>query len=479
MDWVPDDDTRTHQPQEAAVSTPTYAPPPAAHDRRDDLPPPMWSAAGAPPAAPPAAPPPTPGPSPAPADPPAPTKPHGRRTLATALALVLVAGTGLGAGALIGSQLTGDATTSTSAGAVAGGTTDGSAGGTTDGSAGTGTAPVMPGQGSAPGSGTLPDGRTDPGSGSMPGTSSSSKTAATTAQQVGVVTISTTLGLSGGQAAGTGMVLTADGEVLTNHHVIAGATVITVTVESTGTSYPAEVVGYDTAADIAVLDIEAEGLTTVTTSSDAAAVGDEVVGVGNAGGTGTLTSAEGTVTALGATVTATDESTGESETVRGLIASDAAIESGDSGGPLLDADGEVVGVDTAVQTDRTGATEVAYSIPIASALSTVEAIHDEAADGVDSDTSDTLHVGLTPMLGVSISDAAEVVAVVEGSLADELGLVAGDTITSVDGTRVTTADQLRAAVAALTVGERATFTWTTSDGTRRTGAGVVAEGPPQ
>lgn len=446
------------------MSTPTYAPPPAAHDRRDDLAPPSWSPAPAP-AAPPA--------------PPAPSRPHGRRTVATALALVLVAGTGLGAGALIGSRLTGATATSATTGTVSGGTTDGTGGSSADGSAGTGTVPVLPGQGSAPGAGTLPDGSTDPGTGSMPGTSSSSKTTATAAQQVGVVTISTTLGLTGGKAAGTGMILTSDGEVLTNHHVIAGATAITVTVESTGASYSAEVVGYDTAADIAVLDLEAEGLDTVTTSSDAAAIGDEVVGVGNAGGTGTLTSAEGTVTALGATVTATDESTGESETVRGLIASDAAIESGDSGGPLLDADGEVVGVDTAVQTDRTGATQLAYSIPIASALSTVEAIHDEASDGVDSDTSDTLHVGLTPMLGVSISEDAEVVAVVEGSLADELGLKAGDTITAIDGTRVTTADQLRAAVAALTVGERATFTWTSSDGTRHTAAGVVAEGPPQ
>ena len=420
------------------MTTPTYAPPPAPHDRRDDVPPPSsWSPV---PAVPPAH--------------PAPPRPRRHGTLAAAVALVLVAGTGLGTGALISSRLGGGAATSTSTG-------------------------TLPDGGTLPGTGALPDGGTGPGAGSMPGTSSSSKTAATTAQQVGVVTISTTLGLSGANAAGTGMVLTADGEVLTNHHVIAGATVITVTVESTGTSYPAEVVGYDTAADIAVLDIEAEGLATVTTASDAAAVGDEVVGVGNAGGTGALTSAEGTVTGLGASVTATDESTGESETVRGLIASDAAIESGDSGGPLLDSAGQVVGVDTAVQTDRTGATAVAYSIPIASALRTVAAIHDEASDGVDSDTADALHVGRTPMLGVSISDAAAVVAVVEGSLADELGLVAGDTITAVDGHRVATADQLRAAVAALTVGEQATFTWTSSDGTRHTGTGVVAEGPPQ
>src|SRR5690349_10315609 len=112
----------------------------------------------------------------------------------------------------------------------------------------------------------------------------------------GVVTITTQLGYENGEAAGTGMVLTSAGEVLTNNHVIAGATTITVAVPGTGHRYGARVVGYDVRDDVAVLQLQgASNLKTVSLASSKPAVGQKVKAVGNAGGTGSLSSATGRV----------------------------------------------------------------------------------------------------------------------------------------------------------------------------------------
>src|SRR6476661_4635414 len=158
------------------------------------------------------------------------------------------------------------------------------------------------------GSGQLGDGQSGSGQsgdqlGGDPfgtGASTSALGAATEAQQIGIVDIDTVLGYQGAQAAGTGMVLTADGEILTNNHVVAGATSITVTIVSSGERYQASVVGTDATDDVAVLQLSgASDLTTANLSSSAnLAVGDAVTGVGNAGGTGGVPSASpGEVTA--------------------------------------------------------------------------------------------------------------------------------------------------------------------------------------
>ena len=124
----------------------------------------------------------------------------------------------------------------------------------------------------------------------------------------GVVLIDTVLRYAGARGAGTGVVLTSSGQIMTNYHVVEGTTSITVTVASTGTTYMATVVGHDQTHDVALLQLEdASGLDTVAVDRDPVAVGDQVTAVGNAGGTGSLTAADGKVTALNATVTTAAE----------------------------------------------------------------------------------------------------------------------------------------------------------------------------
>ncbi|ONI71607.1 hypothetical protein BWI15_15705 [Kribbella sp. ALI-6-A] len=166
----------------------------------------------------------------------------------------------------------------------------------------------------------------------------------------GLVNVNTVLGFEGARAAGTGIVLTPDGEVLTNHHVVQGATQISVVDVGNGKTYQASVVGYDDNHDVAVLKLkDASGLQTAKIGdSSSVKLGDQVVGIGNAGGVGGQPSyAAGKVTGLNQAITATDESGQDPENLTGLIATDANIQAGDSGGPLANTSGEVVGVDTA------------------------------------------------------------------------------------------------------------------------------------
>jgi S1-C subfamily serine protease len=178
-------------------------------------------------------------------------------------------------------------------------------------------------------------------------------------------------------AAGTGIVLTATGEVLTNYHVISGATRITATDIGTGRSYPATVIGYDAADDIAVLRLTgATGLPTATLATEAATVGQTVIGVGNAEGRGGAPAwAAGAVTNLSRSVVSTDERRKSSRTLTGMLQSTAPIVPGYSGGALVNTAGEVVGVDTcgSFPTPGTPATD-AYAIPITTAMRVVGAI---------------------------------------------------------------------------------------------------------
>ena len=224
----------------------------------------------------------------------------------------------------------------------------------------------------------------------------------------GLVDIDTTLGYQSEQAAGTGIVVTSSGEVLTNNHVINGATTISATDVGNGKTYSASVVGYDRTKDIAVLQLHnASGLQTATLSdSSKAAVGEDVVGVGNAGGTGgTPSAAGGTVTALNQSITASDQGDGSSENLTGLIQTNANIQAGDSGGALVNTSGEVVGIDTAAsagfsfQSQGQSAGNQGYAIPINEAVSLAKSI-------IAGDASSTIHIGPTAFLGVEISSAA-------------------------------------------------------------------------
>ncbi|MFQ1000731.1 S1C family serine protease [Modestobacter sp. SSW1-42] len=307
------------------------------------------------------------------------------------------------------------------------------------------------------------------------GGSSSTATAAGTAtadQVVGVVDIVTELGYSGGEAAGTGMVLTADGEVLTNNHVVEGATGITVTVLSTGEQFTATVVGTAPTADVAVLQLsDASGLDTVQLDSDGVELGEAVTAVGNAGGDPTSTSAApGTVTALDRSITASSESGTDPEQLTGLIETNADVQAGDSGGPLFDADGEVVGMDTAASS---GGAVQSYAIPIDTAMDLVGQVR----DGVD---DATVHQGLPAFLGVSVADGtggATIAGVVADGPADQAGIGAGDVVTAVGGTPVGSADDLTTALAAQDPGDEVGVTWTDAAGTSQTAAVTLVAGP--
>lgn len=313
-----------------------------------------------------------------------------------------------------------------------------------------------------------------PSTGTTAGTDETEAVDATSAQEVGLVYITTTLDYGTGQAAGTGMILTAGGEILTNHHVVEGATSISVEVVSTGQTYDAEVVGYDATSDVAVIQLDdASGLTPVETDVDEAVqVGDAVTGVGNANGDGGAASAAaGTVVALDQSITVSSETGGESSTLSDLIQIDADIIAGDSGGALYDDDGEVIGMNTAASS---GTTDVqGYAVPIASAL----AIADQIEAGEE---SGTVEIGNHGYLGVTLSadvTGALVAGVVEDSPAAEAGLTAGSTITSFDGTAVTSADALSTAVAGHEVGDRVTVAWTDTSGGAHTETITLGTGP--
>ena len=166
--------------------------------------------------------------------------------------------------------------------------------------------------------------------------------------------------------------LTSNGEVLTNNHVVDGATKISVTDIGNGETYSATVVGYDLGRDVAVLQLQgASGLKTAQLATSKPSIGEAVVAIGNAGGTGgTPTSAGGSITALGQSITASDELTGSSEQLSGLIEVNANVEAGDSGGPLVNAAGQVIGMDTAASQSFAFSAQgnAGFAIPISAAI---------------------------------------------------------------------------------------------------------------
>lgn len=299
-----------------------------------------------------------------------------------------------------------------------------------------------------------------------------------------IVDINTTVGYESGQAAGTGMVLTSTGEVLTNNHVISGATKISVTDVGNGKTYGATVVGYSKSKDIAVLQLtNASGLATVTAATSPVQVGAGVVGVGNAGGRGgTPSYAGGVVTRLNQTITASDAGDGTSEQLTGLIETDARIVAGDSGGPLVDEQGHVVGIDTAASSgfafNRSGD---GFAIPIATALAVADQIENGQA-------SSTIHIGPTAMLGVEVQTAdgyatsgsgAVVAGVLSGGPAQRAGLTAGDVITGLAGHPVRSPQELSTIVLGQSPGATVTVQYADRTGATRTAQLRLATGPPQ
>ncbi len=241
-------------------------------------------------------------------------------------------------------------------------------------------------------------------------------------------------------AEGTGFVYDNDGHIVTNEHVIDGASSVSVKL-SDGSTWKATVVGSDTSTDLAVLKINAP--TTKLTplafaDSSAVAVGDGVVAIGNPFGLdGTVTS--GIVSAVNREISAPD-----STPIEGAIQTDAAINHGNSGGPLLDLQGKVIGITSQIQSESGGNDGVGFAIP----SNTVRSI---AAQLIA--TGKAQHA----LLGVTVSTATNGIAVAkveQGSGAASAGVKAGDVITAVGGKSVTTADELRALIAAHTPGDK-------------------------
>jgi S1-C subfamily serine protease len=298
----------------------------------------------------------------------------------------------------------------------------------------------------------------------------------------GVVVIETNLAYQNAAAAGTGIVLTSSGRILTNNHVIAGATTIRVVVPKTTHTYTARVVGYDTTADVAVLQLQnAAHLKTVTTGNASnLKLGARVTAVGNAGGTGKLTSSRGNVTGLHRSITVQGDN-GTTEQLTGLIETNAALQPGDSGGPLLNSAGRVVGIDTAASSNSffaDSASNDGYAIPIGKATTIAKQI-------VAGRSSATVHIGATAFLGVQLGNSpfvgqgATIVGVVPGAPAAAAGLVPGDVIIAVGGTAVSGPSDIAPIVLAHRPGDKVTITYADATGQTQNASVTLASGPPQ
>ena len=352
----------------------------------------------------------------------------------------------------------------------------------------------------------------------------------------GLVIINTTLQYSSEQAAGTGMVINADdGLVLTNNHVIENATKITATVAATGKNYLAKVVGYDVTGDIALIKLQnPSGLHPVPIGdSSKVKTGDSVVALGNAEGQSQIVPAAGQVTGINQTITASDQGgTVRSETLHGMIQTNANVVAGDSGGSLVNSAGRVIGIDTAGNSVSSPGQQTVsgFAIPINTALSVARQI-------VAGHASSTIVVGYPPFIGVyvgqgtssnpqdqvsqqqqnngfggfgngngfgngsgngsnpscytsdaNLSTPATIAAVPSGTLvlgticnspASAAGLTAGSVITSVNGQTVGSPQSLASIMSKLRPGEVVSVTWVTPNNQRETGNLALTAGPPQ
>jgi S1-C subfamily serine protease len=284
-----------------------------------------------------------------------------------------------------------------------------------------------------------------------------------------------------GFIAGTGMVLTSTGLVLTNNHVVADTSALTAQLAGRGPVYPAVVVGVDPTQDVAVIQLEgATGLpVTPFDLSGSLAVGDPVTGRGNAGGLdGTPLSATGTVTSLDETISVEDEEATIVETLDGVVCFNAPIRPGDSGGPLLEASGKVIGMDTAgALSNATGASaNWGCAIPITRAITIAQDIESGTA-------SPYIESGHRGILGVSVSTkggdgGCVVLSVTPGDAAATAGLTAGDVLTTVGGIPVPSMADLNVVMQDRRPGDDVTVIWRAVSGATHTAVAVLSAGPP-
>ncbi|HEX3425623.1 MAG TPA: trypsin-like peptidase domain-containing protein [Acidimicrobiales bacterium] len=295
-----------------------------------------------------------------------------------------------------------------------------------------------------------------------------------------IVDIDTRLAYQHAIAAGTGMILTSNGIVLTNNHVIDGATTIGAVSVANGRSYPATVLGVDPTADVALIQLQcASNLPTVAISSQSPNPGDPVVALGNAGGSGgTPSVTSGTVVALDQSIIAADPGEGTSEQLNGLIETTAGLQPGDSGGPLVGGTGQIIGMDTAASQPNQTSASVSFAIPIQDAMAVVQQIEAGRA-------SDTVYLGLPAFLGVSASTGtgpegqvgALVSQTVSSGPAALAGITAGDLIVAVGGTSIDSTEALSMALRRYRPGNTVVVSWIDRFGASHHASVTLAVGP--
>ncbi len=280
-----------------------------------------------------------------------------------------------------------------------------------------------------------------------------------------------------GQGAGTGMIVSSTGEILTNNHVIDGATRIQVTIPGHSGSFSAQVLGVSPPSDVALIKVSGlSNLPTVTfADSSSLSVGQEVVAIGNAlgqGGTPTVTS--GQISSLGRSITVSD-GRGGSEHLTGMIQTDAPIQPGDSGGPLVNSSGQVVGMITAAARANIAQqpSNVGFAIPASSAVSVVNQIRSgESSPSVIIGPPGFLRIGVQQLnptiaarLGLNVSSGVLVVRVEAGGPAEAAGITANSVITAIDGQTVTSTETLGLLIHRHQPGEQIRVTWVDQAGT--------------
>ena len=274
------------------------------------------------------------------------------------------------------------------------------------------------------------------------------------------ITVNTLMGINifgqqvTGAASGSGFVFTSDGYIVTNHHVIENATSIKVSF-SDGKTYDGTLVGSDAENDIAVVKIDATGLTPVVVgNSDTLNVGETVVAIGNPLGELTFSQTSGTVSALDREISMSDG------TMMNLLQTDCPINSGNSGGPLFNIYGELIGIVNAKYSSSSSGTSIdniGFAIPITN-------VYGMLGEIIETGTVSKPYLGIQvqtisqEMQQYSIPAGAGVASVTEGSCADKAGLKAGDVITAVEGEPITTRDELISAKNNYRVGETMNLT---------------------
>jgi S1-C subfamily serine protease len=344
----------------------------------------------------------------------------------------------------------------------------------------------------------------------------------------GLVAISSNLGYQGSQAAATGMVISQDGLVLTNNHVIAGTTQLYATVFATGQRFRARWLGYDAASDVAVIQLMgAHGLRTVPLGNSAAVkAGDTVIAIGNAYGANRATPSAGTITGLNRTVRASDNGAATSEVLHGMLQTNAGIVQGDSGGPLASSAGKVIGMDTAAATATAApAQSVGFAIPINTALQIAHQIiaghgsagvqigstgfmgvlvpadkasqatspqqqrrlqlrQDESTGGFPVQPSapvclaNDLNAGVPARVAPAKSGAL-IIGELCGTPANKAGIVAGDVITAVGGHAVSSPAQLTGIMRGYRPGASVQVTWVDVRGQTHRSTLALIQAPPR